>query len=589
MNIKQRISFALSALLGRVALNRYEGATQSWGERSLLNAGVQDAKYDADQSSRLELVRRSRYWERNNAIVNRLADVFEQYTVGPSGLQVIPNHPTDTDWNNSASHWWADWGKFPDVASALPLGVVQSVMARTWFVDGEVFIYKTFSPESGRPRIQLIEGHRIGTPPSMRAMEGKSIVDGIEFATDANQQPIGRPQRYWYRTDSNPAYGSPYYQLGQPGSNAQAWDYIDGERMLHLFEPNRPGMFRGLPFLYPVMNDLHDLDDLQQLEMKCAKSNAEVANVVTNKTGEATNLVNARRQKWSINSQNAAGQPTTKEAPLFYEMTVGGRTVYVSNGEKFEQFKSDRPGAAQQMYWDYLVRKICAGVGISSLLVMPFSLQGTVTRADMDVSNMFFRARSAVLAAIMREIYLWSMSWAVKFDRRLDGAPRDWWHVNVRPPRSATADVGRNSQAVLEELEAGTRTFQDVCAELGHDWRHVLRQKAVEAKFISDLADEFDVTREQISQLAKGTFSVKETVAPTGKELDEMQPGADDDSDDAKKKKPAPAESHLYQPLNVTVENTAPSAPSTTKRFKITRDEKGNMTSAEIETVPVSK
>src|SRR2546430_14112068 len=139
------------------------------------------------------------------------------------------------------------------------------------------------------------------------------------------------------------------------------------------------------------------------------------------------------------------------------------------------------------------------------------------------------------------------MGWAVAYDRALDGGPDNWWHVTIRPPKAVNVDTGRQSQAVLEELEAGTRTFQDVCAELGHDWRHVLRQKAVEAKFINDLADEFDVTREQISQLAKQTMSIKETVTPTGKALEEIEPGADSETG----KQQAAAQ----QPLVVNIDN----------------------------------
>src|SRR6266576_3259280 len=491
---------------------RYEGASTNFFDRSWLPASVQDARFDFDSSTRLELIRRSRYWEANNAIVNRLCDVFEQYTVGPDGLKVIPSCPDEEDWNQAASQWWNNWCKWPCVDNGLAMGVVQSLMARSWAVDGESFIYKTFSPDSGRPRIQLIEAHRIGTPPEMRSDEGRGIIDGIEFNVDAFGQPIGRPKRYWVRTDSISFYSGQW-----SSGKGQSWAPIDGDRMLHLFEPSRPGMVHGQPILYPVMNDLHDLDDLQFLESKSARSASEVANVITNKTGEAS-TTSSRRQRWQIQSQDASGNPVNKTPPLFYETTLGGRNVYVSAGEKFEQFKTDRPSVATREFWDYLVRKICAGVGISSLLVLPFSLQGTVTRADLDVAASFFRSRSAIIAAILREIYLWTMSWAVKFDRQLDGAPREWWHTVVRPPRSVTVDVGRNSQAILEELEGGIRTYQDVCAEMGHDWRHVLRQKAVEAAFINGLVDEFGVTREQIAQLAKQTMRVKETILPTAEE-----------------------------------------------------------------------
>jgi capsid protein len=472
---------------------RYEGAYQgNYGERSLLFSTVQDARFDADKATRLELIRRARHWEGNSAIVNRLADVFEQYTVG-CGLAITPK-TEDEDFNQAAGQWWENWCKFPDIGSGLSFGSLQAQMARALFIDGEVFVHKTNSIDRPfRPRIQIIEAHRVGTPPHLASQEGKGIIDGAEFRMDERGNPIGRPLRWWVRVDSSPG-----------GGGQGMWESVEGDRMILLSDQPRPGMIRSVTYLYPVLEDLHDLSDLQALEMKAAKNNARVANVVTNKTGEA-NLGAMRRERWTIQGRNAAGNATSKNAPLVSEMTVGGETWYVANGEKFEQFKSDRPGASTRDYWDYLVRKICAGVGISSLLVLPFSLQGTVTRADLDVAAAFFRSKSSLIQAVLREVYIWVMGWAVKFDRSLDGAPREWWHTSIRPPRSVNVDVGRNSQAILDEMEAGIRTFEDVCGELGNDWRTVLRQKAVEAKYVDDLARELKIHRDFISHFTMPT------------------------------------------------------------------------------------
>jgi capsid protein len=499
--------------------NYYEGAQTDYTARSLLPGVLQDARFDADKATREELARKARFFEANEGIVNRLADVFEQYTVGP-GLSVVPK-TEDEDYNLAAGQWWEDWCKFPDVSSNLHFGTVQGQMARALFIDGEVFIYKTFSRETGRPRIQLIEAHRISTPPHLQAQEGKGIIDGIEFAVDEHGNPVGKPRVYWCRMD-----GSRGTMLSGNTSGRGVWEPIQGDRIIHLFDPARPGMVRGLTYLYPVINDLHDLSDLQKLEMAAAKNNSEVANVVTNKTGEA-NLAAMKRDRWRITSQNASGNSVTKTAPLVYETTLGGRTIYISNGEKFEQFRSDRPGAATRDYWDYLVRKICAGVGISALLVLPFSLQGTVTRADLDVAAAFFKSKSGLIQAVLREIYIWAMGWAVKFDRSLDGAPREWWRTAIRPPRSVNVDVGRNSAAILDELEGGVRTYQDVCGELGFDWRVVLEQKAIEASFINHLVDKYGVTRDQIAQLAKQSMTVVETSQQTAQKEKTLNPPAD--------------------------------------------------------------
>lgn len=502
--------------------DRYEGAFQTWGDRSWLSSSVQDARFDADGSTRLELLRRSRYWDQNSWLAVKLKQISQQYTVGPAGLKLVPNVPGAEAFNQAAAKWFDNWSKFPDYDSSQPFGVIQQIMHNSWWVDGECFIYKTFS--GGLPRIQLIEAHRIGTPPDMRGREGRDVIDGVQFDLDENGTPTGRPLQYWLRVDQTANQMPPW---STPPATMGIWEPIPADQIIHLFDPLRPGMKRGLPRMTPVMNDIHDLEDFQMLEMKAAKAAAEIANVVTNKTGEA-NSQQLRRQKMQIQSQDAAGNPVTKTNPFYYEVTMGGRTTYFVNGEKIEQFKSDRPSIATQWYWDYLVRKVCAGVGISALFVMPFSLQGTVTRADLDIATSFFRSRSAIIAAVLREIYIWAMSWAVKFDRNLkmDGIPKEWWHVHVRPPRAPNVDVGRNSAAIISEVNAGIRTFQDVCAEMGHDWRQMMDQKAAEADYINQLLKKYPgVTRDQISQLvAKATSPEGPEPAPEPKPKPEPDP-----------------------------------------------------------------
>jgi capsid protein len=477
-------------------------------------------------------------------------------------------------WDETASRWWSSWSKFPAIDCQFPLSVIQSEIATTWWHDGELFIYKTFSKESGRPRIQLIEGHRVGTPPDMRELEGHAIVDGIEFQPDSDGRPSGRPIRYWVRTDVGQAslYGGYVPALFRSG------DYkpIQAGQIIHLFKPTRPGMFRGLPMVTGRMNDLHDLEDMQLLEKKAAKDAAEITNVVTNKTGEAP-ISSSRRQKWQIQSQDANGNPIVKSTPLFYEVTMGGRTVYQMNGEKFEQFKSDRPSIATRDYWDYLVRKVA---GPMWPLMLPQSVQGTQFRAFMEVANTYFRMHTTILAAVMREIYVWALGWGVDYDRSLDGAPKEWWHVDVVPPRAVTVDIGRNSTALLNELKAGTRTYKSFCGELGHDWKDVLRQKAIEAAFINRLVHEYDVTGRQIAELAQESLRVTEKVTETSAEIEEENP-------DPNKTAPEPEKTignKATQPLIVNIDN------STAGKRKVTfnRGEDGRIEGAEIEERKIS-
>jgi lambda family phage portal protein len=480
---------------------RYDGAFQYWHKRGYIPEAVQDARFDATPGVRLELTRRSRQWEKNSAIIQKLLDLFEEFTVGHSGLQLIPNS-SDEDWNETAAAWWREWCQSPGRDNFDPMFQLQSQMARNWFVDGEIFILKTFDPATGRPAIQLIEGHRIATPGSKTMAEGKDIIDGVEI------DEAGKPVAYQVRQkDTVSSYG--YYQQtpgGQPGLDysTQIYARVEAENLLHLFEAVRPGIKRGLPMAYAVLNDCQDLYELQDLEMQKARDGAAITTVCTTKTGEAK-TDNLFANRWQVSSQNANGTTAIKPIPAYYTIDLGGKTVYVMPGEKIEQFKSDQPSAATQDYWNTLIGKVCIGVGIPRVLVIPYTMQGTVLRADIETAAAYFRARSAVIGHTMHQLYRWAVGWGVDYDRRLKGAPKDWDQIVIRPPRSVNVDIGRNSQALIAEMQNGIRTLADVCNELGLDWRAVLRQRAKEWAYAQQLSDESDgkVPVERIMELPK--------------------------------------------------------------------------------------
>ena len=368
---------------------RYESAFPFWRKRSYVPGTIQDARLDASPGVRRELLKNSRYWERNNAYANKLIDLFEAFTVGSNGLHLVPSS-SDEDWNEAAAEWWKNWCEQPARDNFQSLGMLQGLMAREWFVDGEIFVNLTSDPSTGRPAIQLVESHRIETPGDKGLYEGDGITDGVE--TD----PAGRPTAYYVRQrDTSSFYGSNSLLAGAMQSNyASPGTYarISAGNMIHIFEPVRAGMTRGLPMLYAVERDLHDLDDLQDLEMQKAKENASTAKVVKTKTGEAPSTADMYRQKWNIKSQDAAGNAVNKTAPQFFEITQGGDVIYMQPNEEMQVFQNDQPSAATQDYWQTLVGKVCIGVGIPRVLVVPYSIQGTVLRADIETAAMLFSA-----------------------------------------------------------------------------------------------------------------------------------------------------------------------------------------------------
>ncbi len=462
-------------------LNRYEAARRfQYGDRSAIWSFVTDARFDATQADRYELVRKIRYFEANSPLVQKLADLFELYTVGPNGLVMSPGSE-DEEWVTRAKVWYSDWSQSPDLCSLLPIPVLQSLSARLWFIDGECFILKTRTDTAPyKPRIQLIESHRVGTPSRGNEYQGRRIVDGIEV--DRN----GRPVAYWV----------------QNGFDAGEHVRVPAENMIHIHEPSRAGMLRGLTTFYATLNPLHDLDDLMRMEMMVAKDQADTSKVIKTPTGEVTDPEDPNG--WSTETECVPGQAN----PLFeyYRRVFGPTTKVMKIGDEIDKSGPERPTVVQQWYWKFLCEEICNGIGIPLAMVFPESMQGTVYRGVLDSANAYFRSRSTVLAAAWKQVWQYAIDFGSRTDVEIADKPADWKIVSVRPPRAVNVDVGRNSSAMLAELEAGTRTFADIYAETGDDWREKLEQKAKEVAFVKGMAKKYGVMPDMITKYAVSSF-----------------------------------------------------------------------------------
>ena len=461
MNLRHRINAAWTALRGVTA--RYQAADSYSPDRTTIYGSPKDVRHDLTTATRSQLVLWSREMEQNNGVFQKLCDLFEQYTVGPKGLQFIPTSSDDA-YNLIVREWWTGWERFCDLTSLQHFSTIQSLCARLWFIDGEVFILKTYGRDvqgRKRPRIQLVESHRVCSPNVKREEGSNVIIDGVEL------NDIGRPVAYWVKV----------------GIDGKEHRRINAADIVHIFEPGRANQYRGIPHCYAVLNDLIDLQQMQRYEMLKAKDNARTSKVVNTRSGEVPRA-ETRVSRFSVAGTTNTGAATTENRVRELDKAFGGETIALFPDEKYEEHRSETPSAGTQFHWDYLLSKICAGVGISKLLIFPFSVQGTVVRADLDTCAQFFRSRSEVLSNAFQLIYQWALDEAI-FANENDlgfGRPTDYRRVKVRPPRSPNVDVGRNSRALIEEYLAGWRTLESICGELGEDWVEVLTQSAAELK-----------------------------------------------------------------------------------------------------------
>ena len=463
-------------------------ATEYSPFRSRRPTSPQDARFNVTAASRTTIAEKAKDFEDNNAVAQRIGEVFVNYTVGPQGLVLIPNS-TDKEWNAAAKIYWQNTCNFIDLKSRQNFGCLQSLIAWRWLFDGEIFIYKTrgqANDGSYYPRIQLIEYHLVGTPPDRAKDEGKTIVDGVEI--DAN----GRPTAYWVKDSSTSLNYRP----------------IPAADIIHVFEPTRPGQYRGISFFHAAINYLEWLDDLQDLEFRAITDAAEKSTFVKTVTGQMPPGMNGGGlpgDSFGLD-QPMAGLSAAQRGEDLQE-AVGGRTVALNLGEDVSQFAPVRPTESTRALWSYLTSCVCSSVGIPKMICFSEWLdkaQGTVVRGDYDIAAQFFRSRSAVIAAACREVYIYVIGWGIRTDASIADKPGDgsWVNVTVRPPRAPNVDVGRNASADIAGLAARTTNYDLIYAPQGLDWQEELTKLADQVKFINDLAAERGLQPAEIREQA---------------------------------------------------------------------------------------
>lgn len=457
----------------REQVNRYEAAQLGGKSRSYIPALLQDARMDANAMSRAEMARKIRYFRRNLWLVQRLQEIHVKYTVGPSGLTVTPAS-SDPEYNRRMWDHYCAWCESPALDSLLPMPQLDRLMAAETHVDGEIFMLKTRAKAPGQasvPKIQLIESHRVETPDALRGEGGNRIFDGVEV--DATGKPVG----YWIRD----------------GIDSGSWVFRPASEVIHVYDPDRVGMYRAVTPYHSVLNTGHDLDDLEMFEMQRAKENAQVANIFETATGELNRDL-LTQNKLLGRTTVPTGAPDAEKDLLKrinqYRTVLGARTIAIKTGEKLTQQANQNPSAATQWYWRFKISQVCAVHGTPMLLILPESLQGTIGRAVLDDAHISFRSRFHVYAHAARARYRYFADWARTNVRELADPPHDWWKCSVTPPRAVNVDYGRNSAATIAELAAGITNYDDIAGANGTTSDALLTKKARNVGRIKQIAAE---------------------------------------------------------------------------------------------------
>ena len=470
-------------------------------------SGAEDYRSNYD---RVELMKRARDLAENVGLVRSILMKFASHTAANISYQARTENP---EVNTDVEAYWAEWWDKCDLTTRHTGSTLMQVAMMSMLRDGD-FLFVLVRDSDGNLKIQGIEADRVGDP--FRTYTSLDLIGGIHI--DRN---TGAPTAY---DIFNRSIGDFYtYQATIPSSQA-----------FHLFDPLRIDQYRGVSAFHTAINDCTDIYDIINFEKMSAKLASSQSGIVKRNNNNASDLSSL------TNDEDVNGNTIKLEA------IQSGKISYLEPGEDivFPDGPS-RPSGAFAEFHKILLRNICLGLGIPySFAVDPSAMSGPTARLEMQQAGRTFRRYQKLIDdKVLRPIKNIVIADAVSRGLIENNVGTRTTKGIFNFGANVSIDLGRESASAISEFKTGLRTAADIYAERGQDFESAMRQRAIEAKLIKDLAEKYGVAPETISDIVTPTppqpqlppAPAPKPVAPT---KDEPEEGEDEGGD----QKPIPEE-----------------------------------------------
>lgn len=420
-----------------------------------------DFRAEMNDATRLELVRLSRWLEKNNGFYKQIIRDTSIYSIGDGiTLQCLGG---DNEWQSLIETEWAQECVSPEVTGRFSLLESLYVICETLDRDGEIFIIKTEA--NGEPKYQIVETHRVSTPTKLLGQ--KNIIDGIKY------NKVGRPIVYY---------------VEQTGG----WEPIPASAMMHVYDPTHASAGRAYPPHQHAINNLRDEMDLLSFEKLAAKDNSRVSRIL--QTADPTPDIG------DVGLGTPTNGPMQQTQPDVLSRSLGGVTAVLAPNERLLEHTPARPTQAFNGFIEHLRRDSIMGGLPYEFVADPNKLGGSSARMVIAKAGRYVGRRQNIL--ITRFLNPYFIYWlGKKIDKKKLPSAQNWWRADWQPTKPVTIDNGRDSANNRADLLAGIRTPQDIFNENGINYERAMIQKAQALAVRDRVAKAFNVDPERLLSL----------------------------------------------------------------------------------------
>ena len=377
---------------------------------------------------------------------------------GPRLQVAIPGASDDDTGGQEIEDAWEEWADGCDADGRLSFGEMLNLAVQQCPTAGEAFIAMVDEPTAPRGevslRLRLIESDRIATPLGLFATP--TVRDGIKFDK-------GKPTHYMV-LKNHPGDSSLITM-----TNPAGYDEVPVDKMVHLYRPERPNQFRGIPWLASALIPMAHLRRYTLATVLAAERAATItAGIYTDNP--------------SVDVQEAE-EFDDVEIPM-------GSALTLPAGYKIEAFKPEQPTATYGSFKGEMLDEIGRAINMPHNVIAGNSSGYNYASGRLDWQTYFrmIRSNQAWLARVATKIFrAWYAEYQIRnriirFPTR-DSRPAVKWYW----PGYEHVDPVKEANAQRIRLNSLSTTLEDEWAIKGQDWLRKLKQIAKERKILAEL------------------------------------------------------------------------------------------------------
>lgn len=455
-----------------------------------INAGWRVHNESAEITDRMsrDVVRaRARDLERNSDIAQSIIHAYKRNVVGKG--YTLRAQTQDDELNKQIERAWKRWCKARncDVTGEQSFTSILRMMVERKRVDGGILVLYRYTPGGVVPfKLQCLEVDELDTTVTTPHRVGNKVVGGIEY--NEYRRPVG----YWIRQ-----YDIEGWTLLDPV-------YIEAKDAFFYKAKHRPSQLREMSDMAPTITRIRDTNEfitaVSVKERIAACLSVLIKKAIPSGGFGRTGVRNADGQVDYAGKKLGPG--------MIMEMNAGDEAQVVDpkgaaiDATAFLKTQQGLIGAGQGLSYEATSRDM-SGATYSSARQNAIEDESTYAE-EIELLTAFMSEayEHFIISGYLTGLFNMPGFW----DKKADFLDHSW----VKAPKK-WIDPAKESTADKTALQSGQKTFQDLCAERGKDWKEAVREMAEVIKYGQEIGIEMGGVI-----FGNGTTATQQPTAPDG-------------------------------------------------------------------------